>query len=157
MPLCRDTIHLSVGERHAERGRERRGQHLYPVVDDAGNLTGVLTRRDLLGGSSDTAFSSHMDGSTTRHVSELIVSSPVVAYPDEPLRVVVYRMAETGLTQFPVVERSDSRKLVGTVSLRDLLRARERNWAEERERERIIRVRLLPWLRSRQREMAEVG
>ena len=29
----------------------------------------------------------------------------VVAYPDEPLRVVVHRMADTGLTSFPVIER----------------------------------------------------
>ena len=34
---------------------------------------------------------------------------PIVAYPDEPLRVVVYRMAETGLTRLPVVERGDAR------------------------------------------------
>src|SRR5262244_3621829 len=48
---------------------------------------------------------------------------PVVAYPDEPLRVVVYRMAETGLTRLPVVARHDPGKLVGMVSLRDLLQA----------------------------------
>ena len=30
---------------------------------------------------------------------------PVVAYPDEPLRVVVFRMAEKGITRMPVVER----------------------------------------------------
>jgi hypothetical protein len=29
-----------------------------------------------------------------------VVTKPVVAYPDEPLRVVVYRMAESGLTRF---------------------------------------------------------
>ena len=34
-----------------------------------------------------------------------ITRTPTVAYPDEPLRVVVYRMAGTGLTRFPVVER----------------------------------------------------
>jgi len=66
----------------------------------------------------------------------------VVAYPDEPLRVVVYRMAETGLTHFPVVERGDERKLLGMIGLRDLLSARTRNLAEERDRERVLRVRL---------------
>jgi hypothetical protein len=38
-----------------------------------------------------------------------------------------------------------------------LLRARERNWAEERRRERVLRMRMLLPLRSRQREMSEVG
>jgi CBS domain-containing protein len=137
-----------------EQERERRGQHLYPIVDDAGRLSGVLTRRDLTSAHPDVGASS---GFGAHHLSELIRSEPVVAFPDEPLRAVVYRMAETGLTQFPVVERSDPRRLVGLVSLRDLLRARERNWAEERQRERVIRVRLPQRLRARQREMAEAG
>ena len=43
------------------------------------------------------------------------------------------------------------------VSLNDLLRARERNWAEERHRERVLRLRFLPALRARQREITEVS
>ena len=62
-----------------------------------------------------------------------------MAYADEPLRVVVYRMADTGLTRFPVVERKDTRKLVGMVSLYDLLHARSRPLEEERRRERVLR------------------
>jgi hypothetical protein len=63
-----------------------------------------------------------------------------LAYPDEPLRAVVYRMAETSFTRMPVVERSDPRKLVGMVALEDLLKARTRALDEERRRERILRV-----------------
>ena len=51
-------------------------------------------------------------------------------------------MAETGLTRFPVVDRSDERKLVGVIGLRDLFSARTRNLAEERDRERVLRLRL---------------
>jgi CBS domain-containing protein len=65
-----------------------------------------------------------------------------VAYPDEPLRVVVNRMAETNLTRFPVVERDSGNKLAGIVSLEDLLHARTRNLDEERTRERVLRIRL---------------
>jgi CBS domain containing-hemolysin-like protein len=63
-----------------------------------------------------------------------------VAYPDESLRVVVYRMAETGFTRMPVVDRGDGRKLVGIVSLEDLLHARSRNLTEERTRERVLQI-----------------
>jgi chloride channel protein, CIC family len=56
--------------------------------------------------------------------------------------VVVYRMAETGLTRFPVVDRGDERKLVGVIGLQDLLSARTRNLVEERDRERVLRIRL---------------
>ena len=79
-----------------------------------------------------------MDGRFTSANETLgdVVKEPVVAHPDEPLRVVVYRMAETGLTRFPVVDRGDERKLVGVIGLRDLLSARTRNLSEERDRER---------------------
>lgn len=69
--------------------------------------------------------------------------NPIVCYPDEPLRIVVYRMAETNLTCFPVVERNNPHKLVGMVSLIDLLKARMRNLHEERRRERVLRLRTL--------------
>ena len=61
-------------------------------------------------------------------------------FPYEPLRVVVYRMAETNLTRLPVVERDPLHKLVGIVSLTDLLKARTRNLQEERSRERVLRL-----------------
>jgi chloride channel protein, CIC family len=52
-------------------------------------------------------------------------------------------MAETGYTRLPVVERSDPRKLVGMISLNDLLKARVRSLEEERLRERVLHLRLL--------------
>jgi len=76
-----------------------------------------------------------------RRIGELVRSTPGTAYPDEPLRVVVYRMAETGLTRLPVVERNSSHKLVGMVSLDDLLKARVRNLEAEQRRERVLTVR----------------
>jgi chloride channel protein, CIC family len=65
-----------------------------------------------------------------------------VAHPDEPLRIVVNRMAETGITRLPVVESDGDARLVGMVSLRDLLQARLRSLEEERRRERALRVHL---------------
>ena len=111
-----------------------RGQHLYPVLDEGRRLRGVITRNNL----RHWLENPHPADETLGEV----VTEPVVAYPDEPLRVVVYRMAETGLTRFPVVERGDERKLVGVIGLRDLLTARTRNLTEERDRERVLRIRL---------------
>jgi len=64
----------------------------------------------------------------------------VEAYPDEPLRMVVYRMAEKGFTRMPVVERT-TKKFLGLVSLNDLLKARTRHLEEERRRERTLKFR----------------
>ena len=52
-------------------------------------------------------------------------------------------MAETGLTRLPVVERGEGRRLVGMVSLTDLLQARTRNLEAERRRERVLGLRVL--------------
>jgi CBS domain-containing protein len=122
-------------------GRERRGQYLYPIVDGDGGVHGVVTRGDLHRALPEGVQGADA-GLSAPAITELIKANPVVAYPDEPLRVIVNRMAETGLTQFPVIDRTEQRRLLGLVSLRDLLHARERNWAEERERERTIRIRL---------------
>ncbi|MGB2889843.1 MAG: chloride channel protein [Candidatus Acidiferrales bacterium] len=125
--------------------RHRHSQRLYPVVDDGGRLTGVLTRSDL-----HRFLQEHPnDDDGGRRITELVRSTPRTAYPDEPLRVVVYRMAETGLTRLLVVQRNDSRKLVGIVSLDDLLKARVRSLDEERRRERVLTMRRFSPLRSR--------
>ncbi len=118
-----------AGHLHADQGR---GQTLYPVVDSSLKLLGVLTRRRLKELADDYSAS----------VTSTMERDPVVAYPDEPLRVVVYRMAETGRTRMPVVDSADSRKLLGMVSLSDLLKARTRNLEEERTRERVLRLRI---------------
>ena len=40
-----------------------------------------------------------------RPIGDLVQQNPAVAYADEPLRLVVDRMAQSGLTRFPVVRR----------------------------------------------------
>ena len=116
-------------------GHGSRGQHLYPILDSAHELRGVITRKHLRKLLDDPH-------APRERLAELARENPVVAYPDEPLRVVVYRMAETGFTRFPVVDRENERKLLGIVSLRDLLGARTRSLAEERNRERVLRIRV---------------
>jgi CIC family chloride channel protein len=111
------------------------GQRLYPMIDGEKRLHGVVTRKQVAELLADSSHSG-------QKLAELASANPVVAYPDESLRVVVYRMAETGFTRMPVVDRGDSRKLVGIVSLEDLLHARTRNLTEERTRERVLRIRL---------------
>ncbi len=114
----------------------RRGQHLYPIVDAERHLCAVVTRKQLRKLLDDP----HQN--PLQRLADVARGTPVVAHPDEPLRVLVYRMAETGLTRFPVVERGDTPKLLGMISLQDLLAARSRNLTEERTRERVLRIRV---------------
>jgi CIC family chloride channel protein len=72
-------------------------------------------------------------------LADLLRANTVAASPDEPLRAVVYRMAEKGLMCLPVVERT-SQKLLGLIALQELLKARERNLNEESRRKRHLPV-----------------
>ena len=76
-----------------------------------------------------------------------IMRSPVVAFPDETLRGAAERMVATRLGVLPVVERDDPGHLLGLIDQFDLLRARDRLLTEERSRQRVLRLRLLPSIR----------
>jgi len=117
------------------RTDHRQEQRLLPVVDTEGQLVGVLTRMDI-----SERMEHDREAALQGLLGELARTAAVEAYPDEPLRVVVYRMAEKGVTRMPVVER-DARTFLGLVSLNDLLKARTRHLEEERRRERTLKFR----------------
>jgi H+/Cl- antiporter ClcA/CBS domain-containing protein len=122
---------------HSLRSEHRQEQRLLPVVSEQGQLVGVLTRGDI-------RERLERDGNMAlqHRLGDVVRDETVEAYPDEPLRVVVYRMAERGLTRMPVVDQA-SRKFLGLVSLNDLLKARARHLEEERRRERTLKLRFL--------------
>jgi H+/Cl- antiporter ClcA/predicted transcriptional regulator len=157
----------------------RSGQWLYPILDEQRRMLGVVTRKEL-----QQMAQSHPgrddDADINVQLSDFLKRKPVVAYPDEPLRIVVNRMAETGLTRFPVLERRQEGKkrsaadrgkggdigasigsdivanpgqVVGLVSLTDLLKARVINLESERQRERVLPIRI--FLPSRFRRNAD--
>ncbi len=124
------TVASSAATLHGDH--RDRGQLLYPVIDSEKKLVGVVTRDGLQQKLKDNPHS-------TERVSAIARKDPVVAYDGEPLRLVVYRMADKGVTRMPVVSEKDG-SLMGMVSLQDLLRARTRNLEEERRRERVLRI-----------------
>jgi CBS domain-containing protein len=133
LPMHVTVRQLGESLRDAHHGR---GQRLYPVVEAGERLRGVVAASEL----EKALRTAHTDGGD-RPITDLLRRDPIAAYPDEPLRAVVYRMAETGVTRMPVVEREDPTALVGMLALRDLLHARVRSLEEEQQRERVLRVR----------------
>jgi CIC family chloride channel protein len=129
---CTTTVEEAAN--HLRPNHSPRGQHLYPVLDAEDRLTGVVTRKDLRKLAAGQKRS--------HEIGEFVRRAPTVAYGHEPLRAIVYRMASSGFTRLPVLDSAENRKLIGMVSLEDLLRARARNLSEERDRERVIRIRL---------------
>jgi H+/Cl- antiporter ClcA len=133
------------------------GQWLYPMVDADRTLLNVVTRREL------EKVVAEAEGTGSFMLIDHVPFKPalVVAYPDEPLRVIVNRMARSGFTRLPVIDRrakpregsaaehSRSRssapavlKLVGLISITDLLRARVVNLEAETKRQRVLPIRL---------------
>ena len=118
----------------ALRDQGRRRQRLYPVVDEEKALVGVVTRGGL------RSFTAPPGAHSDETLASRVKTKATVAFPDESLRMIVYRMAETGLTELPVVDRQ--RRLVGMIGLAELLKARSLNLDAEQRRERIFETRV---------------
>ena len=124
-------------------GGGRNDQRLFPVVDADRRLVGAVTRGEL------RRWMDSARDDRSQPLGRAVERKPVVAYEDESLRMIVYRMAETGLTRLPVIARADER-LAGMIALTDLLMARTRTLDAEQRRERVLTARLrLPAFFSR--------
>ncbi len=100
--------------RHWLASREPGSTHQgFPIVDENGELVGVLTRRDLIGGSEPEMSL----------VGALVHRTPVVVYADSTLRDAADQMVRASVGRLPVVERSAPYVVVGMLSRSDLLAA----------------------------------
>jgi H+/Cl- antiporter ClcA/CBS domain-containing protein len=120
-----------------------RRQMLYPIVSDDGLLEGVITRTQL-----ETAMH---DGEIDAVVSQLGNSDVLATHGDETLRTVATFMAGNDVDRMPVVDREDPRRIVGMISITMLLAARLRDLEEERDVDRVLRMRIVRprWLGAR--------
>jgi len=119
------------------RTDHRQRQRLLVVAGKDGKLTGVATRGELF-----AQLENDSSAALRRPLIHFVNTTPSVANPDETLRTVVYRMAESSYTRMPVVDRQ-SGKLLGLLSLDDLLKARARHLEEEQRRDRPLQLRFL--------------
>lgn len=97
-------------ERFAESGH-----HGFPVVNEAGDLTGMVTLSDV-----EEAV---VDEETDLLVSDIMTRSMLVAYPDETLEEALHRFGARDVGRLPVVERADVRKIVGLLRRGDIISA----------------------------------
>jgi chloride channel protein, CIC family len=100
---------------------------LYMVLDGNGAFTGVLPRGVLAGAS----------GTRRATIADLAHPARMVVYGDSTLREVANAFARNEVTRAPVVDRSDTQRLLGEISLAQLLHARRRDIDEDSRRERL--------------------
>lgn len=84
----------------------------------------------------------------TFFVHEVMTPGPaaparVTAFPDETLREVANKLALGHVTRARVVDREDPEKVLGVVTLAQLLHARRRDLHEEHHRERVLPMRVV--------------
>jgi acetoin utilization protein AcuB len=82
-----------------------------PVLDDGGNLIGVLTDRDLR---------QHLGYLSSTRVTAAMVEKPITVHPDTPIETAAALVLERKVGGLPVVDESGS--LLGIVTATDLLR-----------------------------------
>ncbi len=93
----------------------RHRQHGLPVVDAAGQLTGVITLQDI-----DAVPAAEREQYT---VGQVCTRDLLVAYPDETIGAALRRMGARDVGRMPVVARENPRQLLGLLRSADLVRA----------------------------------
>jgi CIC family chloride channel protein len=117
----REVVSLRAGDRLADvrrwlaSGGAGASHQGFPVIDEKGEVCGVLTRRDLL----DPARAE------TDTISSLVKRGPVVVFDDNTLREAADHMVRAAVGRLPVVTRDAPRVVVGILSRSDLLSAHE--------------------------------
>jgi H+/Cl- antiporter ClcA/CBS domain-containing protein len=116
-----------------ERGAEAwsHWQRVFPLVNEQGHLTGMLTRGQMIVAARQPDLSQPLaaDGNP----------EPQTVSPFQTLRRCAEMMAESKLTSYPVVTADG--KLQGVMTINDLLQGRSEQAHREFDRERVLRLR----------------
>ncbi len=90
--------------------------HGFPVVDEQGNLVGIVSLTDY----QEAAKRKDADRLT---VGDIMTRDLIVAYPDETLWEALRKLGLRDVSRLPVVSRQNPRQLLGLIRRRDIIRA----------------------------------
>jgi chloride channel protein, CIC family len=97
---------------------EESRHHGFPVVDGGQRMIGFVTTNDLKRCIAD--------GKEDAPLVDVAIKNIVHAHPDHTLDRVMVKLGQEELSLLPVVSRVDSTRLLGIISMRDVLRAQAR-------------------------------
>ncbi len=101
---------------------EKTGHIGFPVLDDRGNLAGIITFEDV-----EKVPPEERD---LTMVGDVMTTELIVAYPDETLEACLRKLVVHDIGRLPVVARSDSSKLLGLITKTDIIKAHAKRSAE---------------------------
>lgn len=139
------TLSQNTTVKKADEAMRRYGHEGFPVVDDQGQIVGVLTRQEI-----DRALHHHLGGAPIRlymHPGRISVA------PDDSVERLQQVMMEHGLGQVPVVENG---RIIGIVTRTDLIKL----WSEpprQSQAERMVRLMRVSFPPPLLRFLEEIG
>jgi CIC family chloride channel protein len=111
-----DTVSSAMRVEDLAREFDRTRHHGYAVLDENGDLHGVVTHRDL-----EEAM--HRGDISHLTVGDIATSPPLTVHPDEPLWGALKKLGIRDVGRLPVVDRDHPRRLLGVVHRHDVIRA----------------------------------
>jgi CIC family chloride channel protein len=111
-----DVVDSTMSVDELARKFDRTRHHGFAVLDENGQLYGVVTLRDL----EEALHGGDVGGMTVRDIATV---SPATVCPDDPLWVALKKLGVRDVGRLPVVDREDPRRLVGVLRRRDVIRA----------------------------------
>lgn len=110
---------LTVEEAFYQVQRLPRHYHAYPVVDGESKLIGIFTFNDLKRALAKAQGKSKL--------ADVVSKNLVHAHPDHTLDAAMLKLGRKGISQLPVVSRRKTSKLLGIVTMHDVVEALSRD------------------------------
>jgi chloride channel protein, CIC family len=95
----------------------------FPVLDQAGRLTGIITYSDI-----NQALNSKRGDVP---VSEIMTRDLVCCYPEETLKIALEKLGERNIGRIPVVEQNDLSHLLGLITRKNIIDAYNKELLKE--------------------------
>jgi CIC family chloride channel protein len=111
-----DTVFTDMELIDLDRVFHETHHHGFPVLDQEGELYGIVTLQDL-----DRAREG--SGWQSRRVADIATRSVLSTYPDEPMWMALKRLGTRDVGRLPVVDRQNPRRLLGLIRRSDIVRA----------------------------------
>ncbi len=89
------------------------GHHGFPIIDNYGNLIGIITGEDIINYNDDNLSVCRVDKVCEREL--------IVTYPDETFDKAWEKMREHHISHLPVVERRNPNRLLGMITKTDII------------------------------------
>jgi CIC family chloride channel protein len=97
----------------------------FPVVDQKGDLVGMVTRKDII--------DALINGRGEVSMKEIMTKDIAVCYPDETLKSVLQKLGEKDIGRVPVVEKENTSHLEGLITRENIIDAYNKELKKETE------------------------